>query len=76
MRTPMNPIAGLLLALLVVLGPGYSAAESVTVVSWGGSYTDACEEAYLKPFAADTGSAGAAPIFAATGSSVLFGSTV
>ena len=27
----------------------------MTVVSWGGSYADACEEAYLKPFAAATG---------------------
>ena len=25
------------------------------MVSWGGSYTDACEEAYLKPFTAHTG---------------------
>ena len=45
----------LLLVVLAVSGAGYSAAESVTVVSWGGSYADACEEAYLKPFAADTG---------------------
>ena len=56
MRTTLiNRMNSLLLAVLVVLGPGYSAAESVTVVSWGGSYADACEEAYLKPFSADTG---------------------
>ncbi|MCY3622447.1 MAG: ABC transporter substrate-binding protein [Gammaproteobacteria bacterium] len=53
--TSVGRMAGLLLAALVVLGPGYSAAESVTVVSWGGSYADACEAAYLEPFAADTG---------------------
>ncbi|MYD99037.1 MAG: ABC transporter substrate-binding protein, partial [Gammaproteobacteria bacterium] len=43
------------LAGLFVVGAAYSAAESVTVVSWGGSYAEACEEAYLKPFAVDTG---------------------
>ena len=52
--TSVNPIASGLLTALVALGPA-SSAESVTVVSWGGSYADACEEAYLKPFAADTG---------------------
>ena len=45
----------LLLAVLLAFGPAHAMAESVTVVSWGGSYTDACEEAYLKPFAAETG---------------------
>ena len=44
-----------LLAALAGFGPASSAAESVTVVSWGGSYANACEEAYLKPFAAATG---------------------
>ena len=53
--TPMDRVTRLLLAALVGFGPVYSAAESVTVVSWGGSYADACEEAYLKPFAAETG---------------------
>ena len=43
------------IALLAVVGAVLSSAESVTVVSWGGSYTKACEEAYLKPFAAETG---------------------
>ena len=51
----INRITSLLLAVPVVLGPCCLAAESVTVVSWGGSYSDACEEAYLKPFAAATG---------------------
>ena len=48
----MTPV---LLAALAGIGPGCSLAESVTVVSWGGSYAKACEEAYLKPFAAETG---------------------
>ena len=52
--TSVKAIASGLLTALVALGPT-SSAESVTVVSWGGSYADACEEAYLKPFATDTG---------------------
>ena len=51
--TAVSLVASVLLAL--TLGPFVLAAESVTVVSWGGSYAEACEEAYLKPFAADTG---------------------
>ena len=43
------------IALLAVVGAVLSSAESVTVVSWGGSYARACEEAYLKPFAAEAG---------------------
>ena len=43
------------IALLAGVGAASSSAESVTVVSWGGSYARACEEAYLKPFAAETG---------------------
>lgn len=31
------------------------AAQSITVVSWGGSYARAVEEAYLKPFSEETG---------------------
>ena len=53
--TTVNRTASVLLALLAALGTAHAAAESVTVVSWGGSYADACEMAYLKPFAADTG---------------------
>ena len=44
-----------LLSALAGLGAAICAAESLTVVSWGGSYAKACEEAYLKPFAAETG---------------------
>ena len=43
------------IALLAGVGAALSSAESVTVVSWGGSYARACEEAYLKPFAAEAG---------------------
>ena len=43
------------IALLAGVGAAVSSAESVTVVSWGGSYARACEEAYLKPFAAEAG---------------------
>ena len=53
--TTVNRTASVLLALMATLGTAYAADESVTVVSWGGSYADACEEAYLKPFAAETG---------------------
>ena len=41
--------------LLAGVGAALSSAESVTVVSWGGSYARACEEAYLKSFAAEAG---------------------
>ena len=53
--TSVQRTTGALLAVLVALGPAHSAAESVTMVSYGGSYADACEEAYLKPFTARTG---------------------
>lgn len=43
------------IVLLAGASAAVSYAESVTVVSWGGSYARACEEAYLKPFAAETG---------------------
>ena len=35
--------------------PAAARAESVTVVSWGGSYAKACEKAYHEPFTAETG---------------------
>ena len=43
------------ITLMAMLGAASSWAESLTVVSWGGSYAEACEEAYLKPFSAETG---------------------
>ena len=45
----------ILVALAGSVGAAFPAADSLTVVSWGGSYARACEEAYLKPFAAETG---------------------
>jgi len=44
----------LAVSLLAFL-PGTLAAESITVVSWGGSYARACVEAYHKAFTAETG---------------------
>lgn len=44
-----------LIGSLALIGASLSAAESITVVSWGGSYARACEQAYLKPFTTETG---------------------
>ncbi len=47
------------LAYLVVLcwsaAAGSLSAQHLTVVSWGGAYAKACEEAIFKPFEAETG---------------------
>ena len=43
------------LALICLVGTQASADESVTVVSWGGSYAEACKKAVLDPFAEETG---------------------
>ena len=44
------------LSLAAFLAPGGALlAQSVTVVSWGGSYARACEEAYHKAFTEETG---------------------
>ncbi len=43
------------LAALSVLSAFATAAESLTVVSWGGSYAKACVEGYHKAFTAETG---------------------
>ena len=43
----------LALGLLAPAGPAL--AESITVVSWGGSYARACQEAYHKAFTEETG---------------------
>ena len=42
-------------AVLVFAASAATAAESVTVVSWGGSYARACVEGYHKAFTAETG---------------------
>ena len=41
--------------LCACAAPGSLLAQHVTVVSWGGSYARACEEAIFKPFEAETG---------------------
>ena len=48
-------IAIALCGSLAGFGAAISEAESVTMVSWGGSYARACTEAYLKPFTAESG---------------------
>ena len=49
-------IAGVLLLSLALIAPtGGVATESITVVSWGGSYARACQEAYHKAFTEATG---------------------
>ena len=47
--------AALLLALTLPAADCAPAGPSLTVVSWGGSYGQAIERAYLEPFAAATG---------------------
>ena len=42
-------------AILSAIGALATAAESLTVVSWGGSYARACVEGYHKAFTAETG---------------------
>ena len=46
---------GVALAPLLLAGAFAAAAESITVVSWGGSYAKACVEGYHKAFTAETG---------------------
>ena len=49
-------LAALLPLLTALTGLSHHAlAESVTVVSWGGSYARACEKAIHEPFTAETG---------------------
>ncbi|MDE0411588.1 MAG: hypothetical protein OXI37_05165, partial [Gammaproteobacteria bacterium] len=47
--------AGAVLACLTSLPGVTTGAESITVVSWGGSYARAWEKAILEPFTAETG---------------------
>ena len=53
-RTGALPAAALAAAALAA-GCAPPAGESLTVVSWGGSYGQAITRAYLDPFAAETG---------------------
>ena len=45
----------LLLSPILAGGGPLALAESLTVVSWGGSYARACEKAFHEPFIAETG---------------------
>ena len=49
-----HSIQSLVVAIMLV-STGYIAADSLTVVSWGGSYAKACIEGYHKPFTDATG---------------------
>ena len=51
-RSRIHAIA---LATASLAGAFATAAESITVVSWGGSYAKACVEGYHKAFTAETG---------------------
>ncbi|MGB0865623.1 MAG: hypothetical protein ACPGSC_03895, partial [Granulosicoccaceae bacterium] len=42
------------IAAALVMGAA-NAADTITVVSWGGAYTTSQVEAYHKPFTAETG---------------------
>ena len=46
-------------AIVLLAGLSWSrpaaGSESLTVVSWGGSYARACQKAYHEPFSAETG---------------------
>ena len=59
-RPPALPAAAALLSILATLavpaaGCGGPRRESLTVVSWGGSYAHAIDKGYLERFAAETG---------------------
>ena len=54
-RTLRNRIGGTVVAALAAIAVAATAAESITVVSWGGSYAKACVEGYHKAFTAETG---------------------
>ncbi len=47
--------AGAALAAALAAGCGPAPGETLTVVSWGGSYARAATRAYIEPFAAETG---------------------
>ena len=53
-RLPALPPA-LMTAAVLAVGCAPPAGESLTVVSWGGSYAQAITKGYLEPFTAETG---------------------
>ena len=50
-----SPAALLLLLAILTGSRPLGLAESLTMVSWGGSYARACEKAYYEPFTSETG---------------------
>ena len=54
-RARQRPAAVLLLLAALTGFPPLAPAESLTAVSWGGSYARACEKAFYEPFTAETG---------------------
>ena len=52
---PARPGAAMALCLAITAAPGAASAESITLVSWGGSYARASEEVFIKPFTTETG---------------------
>ena len=54
-REIRNRLCATAIGALATLVASLAAAESVTVVSWGGSYAKACVEGYHKAFTAETG---------------------
>ena len=55
---PPRKGSGVLLTMLVSMLGFWSAgcaSEGITVVSWGGSYAEACKKAFFDPFSAETG---------------------
>ena len=51
----LRPAASILLLAVLSGGRPLALAESLTVVSWGGSYARACDKAYHIPFTGETG---------------------
>ena len=54
-RGLLSRVAMLLPWAILAGGGPLALAESLTMVSWGGSYARACEKAYYEPFAEETG---------------------
>lgn len=54
MKRFLTSVAGLAIAASVWSGPALS-ADAITVVSWGGAYTDAQRSAFYEPFTKATG---------------------
>ena len=53
-RSGRNVLLALLPPALAIWSAGCT-TEGITVVSWGGSYEEACSKALFEPFSAETG---------------------